>query len=135
MPLELGMFLGARRFGDQKQKQKSRVVLDTEPYRYQQYISDIAGQDIKAHGGDLQRAINSVRDWLASRRGVSAPPGLTAIFNRFNRFQADLPTLCHETDREEADRVNCAKNCTSASFSGDFYIGNMAPRISRDRSV
>jgi hypothetical protein len=101
MPLELGMFLGARRFGDQKQKQKSRVVLDTEPYRYQQYISDIAGQDIKAHGGDLQRAINSVRDWLASRRGFSAPPGHIAVFKRFNRFEEDLAAQCVETDREQ----------------------------------
>jgi len=48
MPLELGIFLGAKRFGGPKQKRKNCLILDREKYRYQQYCSDIAGQDIKA---------------------------------------------------------------------------------------
>src|SRR6266550_5360914 len=47
MPLELGMFLAAKRFGGAKQRRKVCLVLDTMPYRYQQFISDIAGQDIQ----------------------------------------------------------------------------------------
>ncbi len=44
MPLELGIFLGAKRFGSQKQKQKNGLILDREKYRYQSFCSDIAGQ-------------------------------------------------------------------------------------------
>ncbi|HEX2209374.1 MAG TPA: hypothetical protein VHG93_16975 [Longimicrobium sp.] len=34
MPLELGMFLGAKAFGSRELKRKAGVVLDAEPYRY-----------------------------------------------------------------------------------------------------
>src|SRR4051794_5309929 len=44
MPFELGLFLGAKRFGRAKQKFKTCLILDVEPYRYQKFISDIAGQ-------------------------------------------------------------------------------------------
>jgi hypothetical protein len=43
MPLELGIFLGAMRFGSGKQRQKHSLVLDREPYRYQKFVSDISG--------------------------------------------------------------------------------------------
>jgi hypothetical protein len=74
MPLELGLFLGARRFGDRRQKQKSCRVLDTDRYRFQQYISDLAGQDIAAHRGEATRAIKAVRDWLGASRGRHTVP-------------------------------------------------------------
>jgi hypothetical protein len=51
MPLELGMFLGAKRYGRAEQKRKSCLILDADRYRFQKFISDIAGQDIAAHGG------------------------------------------------------------------------------------
>lgn len=35
MPLELGIFLWAKRYGGSKQKQKRLLILDIEPYRYQ----------------------------------------------------------------------------------------------------
>ena len=50
MPLELAMFFGCKRFGSESQKKKRTLVLDREPYRYRQFISDIAGQDIRARG-------------------------------------------------------------------------------------
>ncbi len=49
MPLELGPFIGARRFGTGVQTRKSCLVLDRQTHRYQEFISDIAGQDIDAH--------------------------------------------------------------------------------------
>src|ERR1700686_3205317 len=64
MPLELGMFLGAKRFGDALQKRKLCLILDRDTYRYQKYISDIAGQDIRAHKSSEGNAISITRDWL-----------------------------------------------------------------------
>ncbi len=34
MPFELGLFLGAKRFGNAVQRRKTCLVLDREPYRY-----------------------------------------------------------------------------------------------------
>jgi hypothetical protein len=97
MPLELGLFLGAREFGTGNQKRKRTLILDREPYRYQTYCSDIAGQDIKAHHGDPDAAIRAVRDWLANFRSLENPnlflPGATRMTKRYHHFQSDLPVM------------------------------------------
>ena len=104
MPLELGMFLGAQRFGAGPQRRKSCIVLDREKHRYQAYLSDIAGQDIAAHSDDPAQAIKAVREWLAgSKAGATHPPGHAAIAGRHARFLVDLPAICAATDREPAE--------------------------------
>jgi hypothetical protein len=92
MPLELGIFLGAKRFGDAAQKQKRCLVLDVEPYRYQRFISDLAGVDPQAHDGDPRRAAAQLRNWLAnvSRRDL---PGERAIVDLLDRWTGDRLTL------------------------------------------
>jgi hypothetical protein len=47
MPLELGIFLGAKRFGG-RSSHKRCLIMDRAPYRYQRFISHIGGQDIRA---------------------------------------------------------------------------------------
>jgi hypothetical protein len=79
MPLELGMFLGAQRFGSGRQKQKNCLVLDIERYRYQKFVSDIAGQDISAHDATAAILIARIRDWLRAASGVRKLPGGAAI--------------------------------------------------------
>jgi hypothetical protein len=104
MPLELGLFLGARRFGSGRQRRKSCLVLDREQYRYQEFISDIAGQDIAAHGNEPRRAIRAVRDWLATvRTGPPHPPGAADIEGRHGTFERELPTLCAATRRRSEE--------------------------------
>jgi len=94
MPLELGLFLGAKRYGDARQQSKSCKILDTERFRYQNFCSDIAGQDISAHGGDPEQAIKAVRNWLrANMPAVSIPSG-SRMVRRYRLFQDDLPALC-----------------------------------------
>ena len=94
MPLELGLFLGARCFGDSGQKRKKCLVLDREPYRYQQFISDIAGQDIRAHAGDDKKLVSEVRGWLRNVSGRKNLPGGAKIWERYCEFWNDLPDLC-----------------------------------------
>jgi hypothetical protein len=93
MPLELGLFLGVQRFGTGRQRRKGCLILDREPYRYQRFISDIAGQDIAAHDGDAGRLIGRVRDWLSTAAGGTPLPGGKAVAERFAAFTADLPGL------------------------------------------
>ena len=94
MPLELGLFLGAKKFGGRKQKAKKALILDTEAYRYQQFISDIAGQDIHAHGGDVGRLIEEVATWLRDEVRQPDVPGGRAIADEYRVFTAELPALC-----------------------------------------
>jgi hypothetical protein len=71
-------------------------VLDTDPFRFQKFISDISGQDITPHGGDPGRVIAAVRNWLSNSLSprTSTIPGGTEITRRFARFQIELPALC-----------------------------------------
>lgn len=97
MPFELGLFLGAKRFGITKDKQKRALVLDVAEYRYQKFCSDIAGQDIREHKNDVTLLIRKIRTWLRSspdRKGVIIP-GPETIAKRFKKFQTELPTLCN----------------------------------------
>ena len=96
MPLELGIFLGAKKFGIEAQKRKKCLVLDTEPYRFQQFVSDIAGQDIQAHNNNSREVIIHVRNWLrtASRRETIPSGGI--IWERYQEFMEKLPQTARE---------------------------------------
>lgn len=103
MPLELGLFLGAQRYGDTRQQTKSCKILDTERFRFQRFCSDIAGQDISSHGGDPEKAIRAVRDWLRGLKPSISLPSGSKIVERYRQFQKDLPLLCqtYRLDVEE----------------------------------
>jgi len=94
MPFELGLFLGARRFGNRHQKAKNCLILDSESYRYQQFLSDIAGQDIGAHRNDPGVMITKVRDFLRSHSGGRMLPGGSVIKRDFDRFAMEKPAIC-----------------------------------------
>lgn len=97
MPFELGIFLGARSFGNNNQRRKRCLILDKEPYRYLAFLSDIRGQDIKAHHNDVQKIIKHVRDWLNNNVPNSTMlPGEKRIYSRFSNFSNVLPRLIKE---------------------------------------
>ncbi|HVT57234.1 MAG TPA: hypothetical protein VHR45_02445 [Thermoanaerobaculia bacterium] len=110
MPLELGMFLGAKRFGQGRQKKKVCLILDRERNRYQAFISDIAGQEVRAHQGEPREAIRAVRDWLRSLRPRINIPGGSEIAARYALFLAALPRMCEELrlSRDELTYVDYA---------------------------
>ena len=86
----INIFVGAKRFGSEIQEKKRALVLDIEQYRYQKFISDINGMDIREHGADPKRAIVAVRNWLVSvsRRRIVAGPLLVGAYDSFS---AELP--------------------------------------------
>jgi hypothetical protein len=91
MPLELGIFLGAKNYGGAAHASKRCLVLDSEKYRYQIFCSDISGQDIRSHQNDPDAAISAVRNWLSSfRKGVTIPSG-SRIQERYSVFRKQLP--------------------------------------------
>ncbi|HEV7590252.1 MAG TPA: hypothetical protein VGO40_19235 [Longimicrobium sp.] len=97
MPLELGLFLGAQEYGHDEQVEKRSLILDRDRYRYQQFCSDIAGQDIRAHDNDPALAIAAVRAMLTTAMGGTARiPGQAKIHDRYLQFRAELPALCRK---------------------------------------
>ncbi len=104
MPLELGLFLAAKKFGDNAQRRKKCIILDRASYRYQQFISDIAGQDIHSHGGQIHKLIAEVSSWLRDEVPDPKVPGGKAIAREFHLFASDIPRIC-ASKRIDADEL------------------------------
>ena len=96
MPLELGIFLGSKKFGTVEQKRKKCLILDTERYRYQQFISDIAGQDIQAHHNSSREVITRVRNWFRTASRRETIPSGSIIWERYEEFIEKLSQTARE---------------------------------------
>ncbi|UTW60024.1 hypothetical protein KFE96_06870 [Kordiimonas sp. SCSIO 12603] len=103
MPLELGCFLGAKRFGENKHKSKKALILDVERYRYQAFISDIAGQDIRAHNNDVNEVIRVVRNFLQRDSRRVTVPGANIIIEHYQRFIQTLPQMANDLRMDEEE--------------------------------
>ncbi|MEE8173207.1 MAG: hypothetical protein V3T62_09795 [Alphaproteobacteria bacterium] len=92
MPLELGIFLAAQKYGGRKQANKNCLILDKDRYRYHKFISDISGKDPKPHDNKVDKVIKRVRDWLNSDKPVAIMlPGDKLILERYKKFKKELP--------------------------------------------
>jgi hypothetical protein len=103
MPFEFGMDLGCRWFGAGPLRSKRCLVLESQAYRYQAIISDMAGQDPKFHGNEPATAITVVRNWLRTTSGRTTIPGPKNIRENFLRFSTALPTLADRTGLDRND--------------------------------
>jgi hypothetical protein len=105
MPLELGLFLGSKEFGNKEQQTKICMVVDCDPWRYRATISDLAGQDIYCHHGRPQAAIAEIFKWLTTISPRTNIPGGTVVGKRFNLFQKQLPKICQDMKKTPKDIV------------------------------
>lgn len=107
MSLELGLFLGAKRFGTGDQRRKACLILDRDQDRYQKFCSNIAGQDIKSHNGAPRDVVRLIRDWLrnaGSATGAIIPSG-TVMVRRYEQFLDKLPEICDELHLDRSDLI------------------------------
>lgn len=95
MPYELGIFMGCIYFGDAHHKRKEVLVLDAEPHRYKQLISDLSGYDFPPHRNDINILIGIIRDWLAESSNKSLP-GEIYYQERYVKFLKVYPELCKQ---------------------------------------
>ena len=80
-------------------------MLDREQYRYQQFISDIAGQDIQAHNNGSKQVITHVRNWLRTASRRETIPGGSFIWRRYREFKRDLPQTAREYQLTVEDMI------------------------------
>lgn len=105
MPYEFGMFVGLKQSDDPRQRKKVVLVLDREKYRYQKFLSDIAGQDIQSHDGRPEILIQRVRNWLQSQTRSNLI-GSAAVIQKFVTFTADIPRSLAVLNKTDADLDN-----------------------------
>ena len=86
MPFELGFDYACRQYFGKGRDAKKILILEEKRYRYQATISDLAGCDIETHGGDFQKAVRKVRNWLSSEAGANGP-GAARILAAYSDFQ------------------------------------------------
>jgi hypothetical protein len=103
MPFELGICVGATHFGGRIHAQKRTLILDVERYRYQKFLSDIAGQDIKSHRNDPRMAISVTRDWLNECQPFKTLPGGKDVSRQYDRFSKDLPAMLKSIRLHESE--------------------------------
>jgi hypothetical protein len=92
MPFELGLFFGAKRFGN-KQRNKNALIFERVKFSYQSYLSDLNGIDTKAHNNDTSLIIQGIRDWLKTASKRTSIPGHITIIKNFEYFQKQLPSI------------------------------------------
>lgn len=98
MPFELGVYYGAKTFGQGAQQRKSCIILEKEPYRYQKFISDISGIDITAHNNSAECLITAIRNWLTTSSKRSTIPAAERICFRYKGFIKDFRKVCKKRE-------------------------------------
>jgi hypothetical protein len=91
MPFELGLALGAKRFGH---RPRDRIkIMVGERYKLPAYLSDLGGNDPDAHDHEPDKVIRIVRNYLrqSPKGGVLAGPAKLAA--DFTAFKARLPAI------------------------------------------
>lgn len=96
MPLELGLFMGAQRYAAKGHynKNKKILVMDSSPFRYQQFISDLSGTDISSHENSVDDIINIVRKFLYNNTKRNNIASGLFITGRYYDFINSLPIYC-----------------------------------------
>jgi hypothetical protein len=114
MPFELGVFHGAKHFGRQSHARKVCLVLEKTSYRYQKFLSDLAGMDITPHHNSQRKLIIAVRNWLVTASRRKNIPNGESIDRRFRSFQAFMRRSCRarSTDYDAMPFVELLDNIT-----------------------
>ena len=98
MPLELGLFLAAKKFGDATQRRKKCIIFESRPFEYQKFISDIAGQDIHCHHKSLTKLFTELSAWMRHEHPLGVVPGGAVIQAEYQKFKRELPKLCRKIE-------------------------------------
>lgn len=89
MPFELGLFFGAKYFGNDFQKEKNALILEAQKYLSNEYLSDISGMDAKAHDNSPDNVIKIIWNWLSTASGRKDIPSYPMIIHDYKEFLQD----------------------------------------------
>jgi hypothetical protein len=101
MPFECGIDFGLRMSKKGKLSEKKFLILEKEQYRYQEVISDISGNDIKAHKNEPEQVIKVIRDWFKPTNPNI--PWHKEIWLAYNEFEFDYEQILISNDYDPKD--------------------------------
>ena len=87
MPIELGLMMGARQYGRGRQKAKRAVIMVAEKFVMPRFLSDLAGNDPKAHGSSPREVIRIIRDHLHTDPAGKRLPGAAHMADLLEEFR------------------------------------------------
>ena len=93
MPLELGLTLGAKRFGPEPQTAKRLLIMVAKPFEMPQYLSDLGGNDPQSHASKPDEVVRIVRDYLHETPDGEMLPGPSHLQALFATFRRNLPSM------------------------------------------
>jgi hypothetical protein len=99
MPFELGIDVGFKSSGKGPYRTKNHLIMDSHPFRYRQFISDLSGRGLKAHYNQPSKVIEIIRNWLndAVKNTDRYPlPGGNLITQEYETFCRHLPKMRRE---------------------------------------
>jgi hypothetical protein len=124
MPFELGLDLGCRYYGTAHLRSKQCLILEKERYRYQKVLSDISGNDIRAHHNDPEKLVEELRDWLRVSSGEALLPA-AKLWEQLKLFSGQLKTLLQQQGYSERN-VQSLEMAEYISFVKSWMSGGMA---------
>lgn len=93
MPFELGLDFGSKYYCPLRHANKKYLILEKEKYRFKQFLSDLAGVDIRNHDERPEKLISELRSWfyanMFSANNESIISG-SQIWFIYNEFLSDL---------------------------------------------
>ncbi len=98
MPFELGLAIGAKRFGGPQHRRDRIKIMVAEPYRLPAYLSDLGGNDPSAHHANPADVIRIARNYLQNAPGGGILAGPTRLTESFDRFRVELPEIARRID-------------------------------------
>lgn len=101
MPFECGIDFGFKLSNLNGYGTKRFLILEKERYRYQKVISDISGNDIKAHDNSPETIVKAVRDWFKS--SLDNVPMYKEIWLAFNEFEFDYEEILNANGYDPKD--------------------------------
>lgn len=103
MPFELGLTIGARNFGVERQRAKRMLCMVERRFDMPKFLSDAAGNDPHEHGNEPQRAVKIVRNWLKvspNGRRLIGPATSSLFLKHLNRASRPFyPALVYKLTR------------------------------------
>ncbi len=101
MPFECGIDFGLKMSNLEEFGDKRFLILEKEPYRYKSIISDISGNDIKAHKDEPEEIIKAVRDWFKVL--LQDVPWYKTIWLAYAEFETDFEQILVANDYDPKD--------------------------------
>lgn len=125
MPFELGLDLGCRFFGGPPLDTKQCLILESERDRYRRALSDISGNDIRAHKNDPKTLVGESRNWIRLTTGRNLPSG-SRIWIRYSQFTSFLELSLTDAGftQDEIQRLEIAE---LIQLVGDWIRKNPLP--------